>query len=115
MKGLSLPILGDLWDAFNGIFGKLPKEVKFLFGLALFLYAGTTLLKALIFIWNLLVVGSINLANGCLTDASLCIQPMDGIYLWGINVADYWTITWIVVTVPIALFAIKWYSLVLKR
>ena len=112
---MSLPILGDLWDAFHGIFAALPKEVKFLFALAVFFYAGAILLNALIFIWNLVVINAINLANGCGADASLCIPALNGIFFFGINFADYWVITGIIFFPMLILFAIKWYALMLPK
>lgn len=104
-----MSILADLWSS-------LPKEIKFIFGIAVFLYAGTTILQALVFAWNLLGVNALNAVNGCFTGtAAACIPAQEGIFIFGINFADYWTITIIVILVPIVLFAIKWYSLMLGR
>lgn len=111
---MSLPVLGDLWDAFHGIFSALPKEVKILFAIAVFFYAGATLLNAAIFVWNLVVINAINLTNGCGSNAALCVPQLNGIFFFGINFADYWVITGLIFFPALILFAIKWYSLMLR-
>ena len=89
----------------------LPKELKFLAVLAIFLYAGETILQAIIFAWNVLGVNALNLMNGCATgNTAACIPQMPGLYLFGINIADYWTITMIIIFTPIIMFAFKWYA-----
>jgi len=97
-------VLADFWSG-------LPKELQAVFAISVFLYVGSTLLQIVVLGWNLFAVTAMNALNGCLTGTpSACIPWQEGIYVLGINFADYWTITIIVILVPIALFAIKWYS-----
>jgi len=104
--------VGVLADFFTGI----PKEVKILLAVAIFLYAGSTILQAAVFAWNLLGVNALNAINGCWTGTpSVCIPEQKGIFILGINFADYWTITIIMILLPIALFAIKWYGFMFGR
>ena len=101
-------VLTEIWSA-------LPKEVQFIFGVSVFLYAGSTILQAVIFIYNLLVVNATNLINGCAENPAVCIPAQEGIFIFGINFADYWTITALIFFPILILFAIKWYSMVLKH
>ena len=101
-----MTVLGDVW-------GALPKEIKFIFGIAVFLYAGATILNALVIAWNIFGVNALNLVNGCMTNTALCIPQQEGIFIFGINFADYWTITIIIIFVPLIMIALKWYSLIL--
>ena len=99
-----MSVLSDFWSG-------LPKELQAIFAVSVFLYIGTTLLQIILLAWNLLVVKAINALNGCLTGTpAVCIPWQEGIYILGINFADYWTITILVILLPIALFAIKWYG-----
>lgn len=100
-------IISDLWSA-------IPKQIKIIFGVALFLNIGVTLLNVLVFVWNLLVVNAVNALNGCLTDPKLCMPASDGIFIFGINFADYWIVNALIFFPVLALFAIKWYSMTLK-
>lgn len=141
---MSLPILGDLWDAFHGLLAVLPKEVKIFLALAIFLFAGATLLNVVVVLWNTIGVNGINATNGCYTETaqdcytehitnctkdtqsclndytacglsqkeSVCVPYQEGIFIFGINFADYWTILVILFLVPMAMFAIKWYALI---
>jgi len=100
-------VLSDFWSA-------LPKEVKFIFAIAVFLYAGATILNVIVIAWNLLGVNALNAINGCWSGtAAACIPEQKGIFILGINFADYWTVTFIIIMVPVAMFAIKWYALML--
>ena len=101
-------IFSDLWTA-------IPAELKIIFGIAVFLHAGYAILWVLIFAWNLLVINALNLINGCLSDAELCVPQLDGIFIFGINFADYWVIIALMFLPVIALFAIKWYALMLPN
>lgn len=102
-------VLTDLWES-------LPPIVKFVAVLAIFLYAGTTILQAITIIWNLLGVNAINAVNGCLAgNQSLCIPQQEGIYIFGINVADYWTITVIMFAMILIPFTAWWYANILKK
>lgn len=100
-------VLSDFWSS-------LPKELKFIFAIAVFLYAGATILNVMVIIWNLLGVNAANAINGCFGgNAAACVPQQEGIFIFGINFADYWTITFIVIMVPIAMFALKWYGFML--
>ena len=102
-------VLADFWSG-------IPKEVKLLLVIAVFLYAGSTILQAVVFAWNLFGVNAMNAVNGCWTGTPLaCIPEQEGILIFGINFADYWTITVIMILFPIAMFAIKWYAFVFGR
>lgn len=100
-------LVTDLWSG-------IPRELKIIFGIALFLNSGYVILQVLIFIWNLLVVNAVNLVNFCHTTMpENCIPALNGIYIFGINFADYWVIVALMFLPALALFAIKWYSLML--
>lgn len=102
-------LLSDFW-------GALPKELKFILALAIFLYAGSTILQVVVFLWNALVVNAINAINGCWTgNTAACMKAQEGIFIFGINFADYWTITVLIIFVPIIVFAFKWYSMILRK
>jgi len=103
-----MSVLGDAWDM-------LPGQVKFLLAIAIFLYTGATLINAMLFLWNVLGVSLINAANGCLSNPDVCIPAQKGFFILGVNIADYWTITLILLVVPIAQFALWWYSHMLKK
>ena len=98
-------VLSDFWSG-------LPKELQIIFAISIFLYIGSTLMQIIIWAWNFFVIGAMNLANGCTagTNLAACVPYQAGIYVLGINFADYWTITILVILLPIALFAIKWYG-----
>lgn len=101
--------LADMW-------GSLPPVVKFVAVLAIFLYAGTTLLQVLVILWNVLGVNAFNAINGCLTgNAKACIPQQEGLFVFGVNVADYWTITVIIFAMILIPFALKWYAAILKK
>lgn len=93
----------------------IPKEIKIIIGIAIFVHAGWAILNAITFIWNILVVGVINLTNGCSADPEVCVPALDGIYFFGINFTDYWIVMALIFFPAIALFAIKWYSLMLPK
>ena len=102
----TISVLADFWEG-------IPKEVKILLAVAIFLYAGTTILKVVVLAWNMFGVNAMNAINGCWTGTvSACVPMQHGIFIFGINFADYWTITIIMILLPIAMFAIKWYSFV---
>ena len=102
-------VLADFW-------GFLPKEFKFLFVLAIFLYAGSTLMQVIVILWNLLGVNAVNAINGCLSgNPAVCIPEQKGVFIFGINFADYWTITVLMVFLPLVAFALKWYGMMLKH
>ena len=97
-------LLTDLWSV-------VPKEVKIIFGIAVFMYMGAAILNVLIFLWNVLFVGGTNLINGCVTGAAeVCVPSLNGIFIFGINFADYWTVTFLIFFPAMILFAFKWYS-----
>lgn len=98
-----MSIMTDLWIG-------LPKEIKIIFGISVFLFIGSSLLQIIVWAWNFFVIGGMNLVNGCLTDAAVCVPTQQGIFIFGINFADYWTILMLIILLPIALFAMKWYS-----
>ena len=99
-----MSVLGDIWEG-------LPKEVKIIMAIAIFLYAGTTILQGIVFVWNLVGVNGMNALNGCFTgNAAACVPQQNGIFIFGINFADYWTITVLIFLVPVAMFTIKWYG-----
>ena len=101
-----MSILADFWEG-------IPKELKIIMAVAIFLYAGSTILQVIVFAWNLFGVNAMNAVNGCFTGTpAACIPEQEGIFILGINFADYWTITIIMILMPIAMFAIKWYSFV---
>lgn len=103
-----MSVLGDLWNM-------LPKEVKILAAIALFLYAGSAILNAIVFLWNLTIVSGMNAVNGCYTgEPAACVPASDGIYIFGINFTDYWIITALIFLPAMALFAIKWYGAVMR-
>ena len=103
-----MSLIGDLWE-------NLPKELKFIFAISVFLFAGTTILKVIIFVWNLVGVNAMNAVNGCLTGASdVCIPQQEGIFVFGINFADYWTIVLLILFPTLIVFALNWYSMFLK-
>lgn len=102
-------VLADFWTG-------LPKIVQVIFAVSVFLFAGSTILQVIVIIWNLLGVNVINAINGCFAgNPEVCIPEQDGIYIFGINFADYWTILVLVMLMPLAFFAIKWYSLMLPK
>jgi len=104
-----MTVLGDIW-------GALPKEVKFVFAVSVFMYAGSTILQGLVFAWNLFGVNALNAINGCFSGIEKnCIPEQAGIFIFGINFADYWTITALIFFPTLALFAIKWYTITLRH
>ena len=104
-----MSVLADFWTG-------IPKEVKAIIAISIFLFAGSTILQAIVFLWNLLAVNAINALNGCWSGTtSACIPEQDGIYIFGINFVDYWTIVVIIILVPVALFAIKWYGFIFGK
>ncbi|GAG60465.1 unnamed protein product [marine sediment metagenome] len=102
-------LVADLWSG-------IPKELKIIFGIAVFLNSGYAILWVMIFAWNLLVINGMNAINGCMTDTpEACVPALDGIYIFGINFANYWVIVALIFLPAMALFAIKWYSLTLNK
>ena len=105
-------IMGLVADVWTGI----PAEVKIIFAIAVFLHAGYAILHGMIFVWNLLVINVMNLTNECFTTSPQnCVPQLDGIFIFGINFADYWVIVALIFFPSIILFAIKWYSLMLNK
>jgi len=101
-------LLADLWSG-------IPKELKIIFGVAVFLNSGYAILWVMIAAWNLLVINGMNAINRCFIDApEACVPYMDGIYIFGINFADYWVIVALMFFPVISLFALKWYQLTLR-
>lgn len=98
----------------------IPKEIKILSAIALFMYAGAFIIEALKFLVNI-VIGSLNLTNGCLNslgivvEPALCIEEFQGLVIFGVNLTDFWVITALIFFPAIALFAIKWYSMMLNK
>jgi len=104
-----MSIITDFWQG-------IPKEVKLLLVIAIFLYAGSTIMQAAVFLWNIFGVNALNAINGCWTGTpTACIPEQKGIFIFGINFADYWTITVLMILLPIAFFAIKWYTFIFGR
>lgn len=103
-----MTILGDIW-------GALPKEVKFIFAISVFMYAGSAILQGLVAAWNFFGVNGLNAVNGCSEKAANCIPAQNGIFVFGINFADYWTITALIFFPALVLFAIKWYAITLQH
>lgn len=104
--------MGLLTDAFSAV----PKEIKLILGISIFLYAGTTLINIIIWLYNTLVVNAINLANGCLGgDVAVCMPQLAGVFIFGINFADYWVITALIFFPMVIIFAIRWYAMMLPK
>lgn len=105
---IDLSLIGDLWE-------NLPKELKFIFAISVFLFAGSTILQVIVFLWNLLGVNAMNAINGCIGgNTAVCIPNQEGIFIFGINFADYWTIVVLIMFPTLIVFALKWYSMFLK-
>ena len=97
----------------------IPKELKILTAIALFMYAGSFIIEGLKFLVNLVIDG-INNTNGCAivgvkVAPALCIEPFQGLVIFGINLTDFWVITALIFLPAMALFAIKWYSIMLNK
>lgn len=104
-----MTVLADIWDG-------IPGEVKIILAISIFLFAGSTLLQVLVILWNLIGVNGMNAVNGCWTGTPAnCIPEQEGIFIFGINFADYWTIVFIIFFVFLIEFAFKWYSLTLRK
>jgi len=97
-------LLTDLWSG-------IPKEIKIIFSIAVFLNMGYAILWFMAAAWNVIAVDVVNLLNGCVTTPKLCIPHLEGIIIFGINFTDYWTIVALIFFPAMALFAIKWYSM----
>jgi len=97
----------------------VPKEIKIVAAIALFMYAGSFIIEGIKFIVNLVIVG-FNSTNGCLNalgavvKPSLCIEPFQGLVIFGVNLTDFWVITALIFLPTLAYFSISWYSSVLK-
>jgi len=103
-----MTILGDFWNT-------LPREIKFIFALAVFLYAGASILQGVVIVWNLFGVNAINLVNGCFAGSpGNCVPAQEGIFIFGINFADYWTITLLLIFPVLIIFALKWYGMTIN-
>lgn len=98
----------------------VPKEIKILAAIALFMYAGAFIIEGIKFMVNL-VIGGFNSQNGCLdifgnvVKPALCIEEFQGLVIFGVNLTDFWVITALIFLPAIALFAIKWYSMMLNK
>ncbi len=98
----------------------VPKELKIIAAIALFMYAGSFIIEGMKFIVNLFI-GSLNATNGCLNalgievEPALCIEEFQGLVILGINLTDFWVITALIFFPTIAFFAIKWYGMILNR
>jgi hypothetical protein len=116
---MGLPIIDEivtiLTQAPGRIWEVLPVPLKMIAATAIFMGAGATIINAFLFIWNLLVVNLVNLANGCATNAAICMKPATGLWIFGINFADYWIVIGIIFFSVLITFAIKWYSLMLPK
>lgn len=95
-------------------FEAVPSPIKILLGISLFVLVGDLVINVLLFLWNLIVVNAVNLLSGCTTSAIECMPEATGIYIFGINFADYWTLMLIFFMPPMAFFAWKWYAQILK-
>ena len=101
--------LSDIWSM-------LPGKLQFFVALSIFLYAGSTILQGLVAAWNILGLPILNALNGCYTgNPGACIPYQQGIFIFGINFADYWTITLIVIAIPLITFAYMWFGMILKK
>lgn len=92
----------------------VPTPIKVLFGLSLFVISGTVIINLMLFAWNFFYVGGINLFNGCGIEPDTCLQIAEGVFLGGVNFADFWTLMAIFFLPPMVLFSVKWYASNLK-
>lgn len=98
----------------------IPKEIRIVAAVALFMYAGAFIIEAIKFLVNL-VVGAINSVNGCLNilgqveNQALCMPQFQGIYVFGINFTDFWVITALIFFPAMVYLAFSWYSMMLNK
>lgn len=98
---------GVISDIMHGI----PTNIKVIIAIAIFLNVGAALISGVLAVWNLTVVAGSNALNGCATVPDNCIPTIDGVYILGINFLDFWVLNALIFFPAIALFAIKWYSM----
>ena len=96
------------------LFEVVPTKIKILLGISVFVLVGEILINVMLFLWNLIVVNAVNLASGCTTSAEACMPTATGIYIFGINFADFWTLMLIIFMPVLAYFAWAWYAQTLK-
>lgn len=115
----------------------IPKEIKLIAGIALFMYAGALIIEGIKFLVNLAIWG-INQVNGCqlagqdlsilqntlfgdlsalegAVNQSACIPEFQGLIILGINLTDFWTITALIFFPAMILLVYKFYAVMLNK
>jgi len=98
----------------------IPKEIKLIAGIALFMYAGALIIEGMKFLVNL-GIGSLNLTNGCLgllgeiLNPAACIPEFQGLIIFGVNLTDFWVITAFIFFPAMILLVYKFYAVMLNR
>lgn len=98
----------------------IPKEIRIIAAVALFMYAGAFIIEGIKFLVNLMI-GGINAVNGChnilgqVENQAACIPEFLGLYVFNINFTDFWVITALIFFPAMIILAFRWYSLMLNK